>query len=68
MVADYNALTSLYRLTAGNGWKYSSNWNSFAPLKHWEGVRVNDEGRVVELILNDNNLKGTPQASISNIH
>ncbi len=58
VMADYNVLKNLYRLTGGNHWTYSRNWNSFARLEHWDGVRVDDEGRVVELILNDNNLKG----------
>ncbi|CAN0182444.1 unnamed protein product, partial [Ectocarpus fasciculatus] len=56
---DRAALLALFRSTRGSGWKNSNNWNTDAPLSRWYGVRVDDEGRVVKLLLNDNNLQGT---------
>ncbi|CAN0318403.1 unnamed protein product, partial [Ectocarpus fasciculatus] len=56
---DRAALLALFRSTRGSGWKNSNNWNTTAPLSEWHGVRVDGEGRVVKLLLNDNNLQGT---------
>ncbi|CAN0427000.1 unnamed protein product, partial [Ectocarpus fasciculatus] len=56
---DRAALLALFRSTRGSGWKKSNNWNTDAPLWRWHGVRVDGEGRVVKLLLNDNNLQGT---------
>ncbi|CAN0307188.1 unnamed protein product, partial [Ectocarpus fasciculatus] len=55
---DRAALVALFRSTDGVNWKANSNWDTDAELATWEGVRVNQEGRVVKLILRDNNLNG----------
>ena len=56
--ADRDALLALYRSTDGPNWKYKGNWGTDAALSDWYGVYVNDEGRVVGLWLNGNNLRG----------
>lgn len=57
--ADREVLLALYRSTGGADWKNKRKWNTNAPLSKWNGVTVNDQGRVVELDLHDNNLRGT---------
>ncbi|CAM9195565.1 unnamed protein product, partial [Hapterophycus canaliculatus] len=44
--------------TGGTGWARSKNWNTGADLSRWDGVEVNDQGRVVKLSLGTNNLRG----------
>ncbi|CAN0294503.1 unnamed protein product, partial [Laminaria digitata] len=53
-----DALVALYDATDGANWKKSTNWNKGADLSLWHGVKVNDQGRVVELHLTSNNLRG----------
>ncbi|CAN0454574.1 unnamed protein product [Ectocarpus fasciculatus] len=55
---DRAALVALFRSTGGTQWKYSWNWDTDADLWQWHGVQVNDDGRVVMLILLNNNLEG----------
>lgn len=53
---DRRALIDLYAATGGRNWVHRTNWNS-SNLSEWYGVHVID-GRVVELHLGDNNLRG----------
>lgn len=55
---DRDALVALYNATEGGRWRRNKNWNTDAPLSEWHGVKVNDQGRVVELSLSRNNLQG----------
>ncbi|CBJ27067.1 LRR-GTPase of the ROCO family, putative pseudogene [Ectocarpus siliculosus] len=55
---DRDALVALYRSTGGAGWFKSDDWDTGAGLATWFGVEVNDQGRVVRLFLNKNNLQG----------
>ena len=55
---DRIALTQLFEATGGSSWKKSTGWGTSRPLEHWHGVTVNDAGRVIELNLVVNNLKG----------
>ena len=52
------ALRALYHATEGDSWDNNDNWLSDAPLSDWHGIRTDDESRVVEIYLNDNNLSG----------
>ncbi|CAM9966555.1 unnamed protein product, partial [Ectocarpus sp. 13 AM-2016] len=54
---DRDALVALYNATGGARWGSNTNWKTTAPLSEWYGVIVNDQGRVVELLLVNNNLK-----------
>ncbi|MBQ5737498.1 MAG: hypothetical protein IIV55_00425 [Alistipes sp.] len=55
---DRDILVKFYEDTSGDNWKYNTNWCSDLPLRDWYGVETNDEGRVVELHLSNNNLTG----------
>ncbi|CAN0571569.1 unnamed protein product, partial [Laminaria digitata] len=55
---DRDALVALYNATDGAHWKRKTNWNTSADLSQWHGIKVNGQGRVVELHLSDNNLRG----------
>ncbi|CAM9346593.1 unnamed protein product, partial [Hapterophycus canaliculatus] len=55
---DRGALIALYNATGGAGWAHNKNWNTGADLSRWDGVEVNDQGRVVKLSLGANNLRG----------
>ena len=55
---DRDILVKFYEDTGGYNWTNKANWCSDLPLSVWRGVKTNDEGRVVELWLDDNNLTG----------
>lgn len=56
---DCSALVALFRSTNGvRYWTNKDNWGTDADLSLWHGVKVNQEGQVVELILSGNNLRG----------
>jgi len=45
-------------VTGGEQWKRKRGWMSAAPLSEWERVIINSSGRVTELYLYENNLRG----------
>ena len=55
---DRPALVALYNATNGTGWVDDSNWLSDAPIGRWHGVTVDVNGRVTELHLGGNGLRG----------
>ena len=55
---DREILETFHDATRGRDWIDSKNWLTDAPLEHWRGVEVDDQGRVVELRLWDNGLAG----------
>lgn len=55
---DHIALLEFFITTSGPSWKNNTGWGTSAPLGEWHGVTTNDGGRVAELELLDNNLKG----------
>ena len=57
-LTDRDALIRLWTATAGASWEQKTNWNTGADLSQWQGVKVNNQGRVVELCLAANNLRG----------
>lgn len=54
---DRGALLALFGSTGGANWSEKDNWGTDADLSQWHGVLVN-EGRVVKLDLESNNLRG----------
>ena len=56
---DRAALEALYQATNGASWKRRANWLSNASLGAWEGITVDNAGRVIELNLSSNQLSGT---------
>ncbi|MFC5044800.1 T9SS type A sorting domain-containing protein [Aquimarina hainanensis] len=60
--SERELLIAFYEATNGPNWNYKDRWNTDSPISTWEGVSVVD-GRVNELNLSRNNLKGTlPEA------
>ena len=55
---DRTALIAIYQGTGGDAWLKKTGWGTDAPLSEWQGVSVDEEGRVVGLYLNNNNLVG----------
>ena len=65
---DLNTLKALFALfesTNGPDWDDRTNWNSDAPLEEWYGVTVDEDGRITELNLADNNLSGSLPADLA---
>ena len=57
-LSDREILAALYETTDGANWEESGNWVTDAPLGEWHGVETNAEGRVVNLDLRWNGLRG----------
>ncbi len=51
-------LAALYQATDGPTWTNSENWLSDAPLNDWHGVITAPDGRVIQLALPRNQLRG----------
>ena len=67
---EYQALVDLYNATNGANWTNNTNWlqgNTCTDLANWYGVTV-ENGDVVELILDGNNLNGTLPSSLTNLN
>ena len=56
---DRDVLVALFQATAGTGWANRDNWLSDAPIGTWYGVTTDENGRVTELDLSENGLRGT---------
>ncbi len=56
---DRAALVALYESTGGPNWTDNTGWLSGAPVKDWEGVTTDDNGRVMHILLPSHNLSGT---------
>ena len=52
-------LAAVFEATNGSLWKDNTNWLTTAPLEEWFGVRLDDDGRIVHLLLTDNGLIGS---------
>jgi len=57
--AQREALVALYHATGGANWTQSNNWLTSEPISTWYGVTVDSNGRVTELLLTGNNLRGS---------
>ena len=56
--SDRAALTAFYEAAGGPNWINNTNWLSDQPIDTWFGVTTDETGRVVELGLVGNNLRG----------
>lgn len=57
-MSDRDLLAAFYNATGGPHWTHSDNWLTGAGLSDWHGVELDDQGRVMEISLPDNNLSG----------
>ena len=64
---DRDVLVALYQATAGASWTNSDNWLADAPIGTWYGVTTNQNGRVTELDLSENGLRGTVPPSLGSL-
>lgn len=55
---DEATLAAFYAALNGDRWSNNDNWLSARPVSDWYGVTVNSEGRVKELVLVRNGLRG----------
>ena len=66
--ADRAALEALYNATGGDNWRRKTNWlDDDAPLSKWQGVTTDSGGRVTELRLSENELKGELPTELGNL-
>lgn len=61
---EYAALRALFDQLGGPGWARNENWVTHRPLNSWSGVKIDSDGFVTELQLDQNNLVGTLPAEI----
>ena len=64
---DRAALVTLYEAMDGVNWKNNTNWLSEAPLGEWYGVITGLSGRVTELDLSENQLRGAIPPKLGNL-
>ena len=55
---DRENLVSFYEATDGENWDDNTDWNSEEPLGQWFGVDTDEDGEVLSLRLEENNLSG----------
>lgn len=59
LAKERKILEEFYRAAGGDSWTEKNGWmQAEVPLGDWFGVKVYDDGRVKELVLSFNNLKG----------
>ncbi len=64
---DREVLTTLYNTTGGDEWDDHDGWLSDAPLSEWDGVKTDDEDRVVHLSIDSNWLSGEIPPELGNL-
>jgi Leucine-rich repeat (LRR) protein len=64
---ELDALYALYNAAGGANWDNNDSWLTGAPLSEWHGVKTDEEGRVIEIYLIDNNLSGEIPRELGNI-
>ncbi|WP_421869440.1 leucine-rich repeat domain-containing protein [Marinoscillum sp.] len=63
---DSLALVALYDSTNGDGWLRNEGWREGSPLE-WEGTFFTPNGRLISVVLNDNNLTGVIPPAIATL-
>jgi len=64
---DSLALVDLFNSTNGPKWLRHTYWLSKTPLSKWSGVTLDASGRVLELALGSDSLKGTIPPTLGNL-
>ena len=67
ITTDRYVLIALYRATSGANWSKSNNWLTDAPLDTWYGVTTDENGRVTDLTLSENELSGAIPPELGNL-
>ena len=67
VASDRAALVALYNATGGASWITNTNWLSDRALDEWHGVITNSDGRVAELWLWGNKLRGSIPAELGDL-
>ncbi|WP_420614627.1 hypothetical protein [Candidatus Palauibacter sp.] len=67
VTADHVVLQAFYEATGGEGWTHDDNWLTGRPLDTWYGVSVNQDGRVTDLDLEFNGLRGHLPAELGDL-
>jgi len=62
---DSLALIELYNATNGANW--INKWNLNQSMDNWHGIMLNENGCVIEITLQNNNLNGTIPSQIGNL-
>ena len=57
-ISERAALEALYEATGGPNWRIRTNWRTDRALGEWYGVSVDDQGPVIWIDLDSNNLRG----------
>lgn len=56
--SEREILIEFYNATGGDNWTNNTNWCTDEPLDTWYGIRTDNEGKVWDISLSDNNLTG----------
>ena len=64
---DRAALVALYHATGGSSWTSNTHWLSDEALSRWYGVITDENGRVTELSLAENILRGEIPAELGSL-
>ena len=64
---DREALEALFHATDGPNWTNNTNWLSDAPLDEWHGVFTDESGRVSDLWIHHNGLRGQLPEAIGSL-
>ena len=65
--SGFAALRALYNATGGGNWDNSDNWLTESPFSDWHGIRTDEEGRITQIYLINNNLSGEIPAEIGRL-
>ena len=60
-------MIAFFNSTGGPRWSWKDNWLSDAPLGEWSGVYTDQDGRVIQLVLNINGLRGELPPELGNL-
>ncbi len=65
--SDRDVLVALYNATDGPNWTDNTNWLSGEPIREWFGVVTNEDGHIVRLDLEQNQLYGLLPSELGNL-
>ena len=63
---DRQGLVALYYKCNGRNWARSRNWLTDEPIENWDGVKIDHNGRLLELSMHRNKLSGCLPREIRN--